>query len=119
MSPGDGRGGEERALAAARRLTGQSRSRAAAFGPHARLFRDPAWDMLLAAFALGSSTGLPIKSLSVSSGVPMTTALRYIGLLTRAGLIERMHNARDRRSTLVRLTDEGRRRMTDFLGRQD
>jgi DNA-binding MarR family transcriptional regulator len=72
--------------------------------------------MLLAAFIVGEDKGaVPIKSLSVSSGVPMTTALRHLGLLERAGLVERVVNSHDRRSTLMRLTAEGHRRMDEFL----
>ena len=115
----DGNDDDAALLGAARRIERQSRSRSAVFEAHPGLFRDPAWSMLLAIFIADHDRGpLPVKSLGASSGVPMTTALRYVMLLEEAGLIEKNRSTKDRRSTLVRLSQQGRKRMVAFLNSQ-
>ncbi len=72
------------------------------------LFADPAWDMLLdLAAARAEHRRVSVTSLSIASGVPPTTALRWIGLLIDAGLFERIEDDTDRRRAFVVLTDQG------------
>lgn len=72
------------------------------------LFADPAWDMLLdLAAARAEHRRVSVTSLSIASGVPPTTALRWIGLLIDAGLFERIEDNVDRRRTFIVLTDRG------------
>lgn len=80
------------------------------------LFGEPAWDMLLDAFA-HKVTGkqLTTKSISFASGVALTTALRWLNVLQEVGLIRRIPSQRDRRETIVELTDKGYRMMTLYL----
>jgi DNA-binding MarR family transcriptional regulator len=62
------------------------------------LFADPAWDMLLDLTAARvEHTRVSVTSLCIASGVPPTTALRWIGQMTRAGLLERVEDQSDRR----------------------
>ena len=70
------------------------------------LASEPAWDMLLALYSEEPSK-LPVSSLCYGSGVPMTTALRWIGVLESQGLVERTRHRRDRRINLLSLTREG------------
>ena len=70
------------------------------------LFADPAWDMLLdLAAARAEHKRVSVTSLCIASGVPPTTALRWIVLLTEAGLLERVEDERDRRRAFIALTD--------------
>ena len=72
------------------------------------LFADPAWDMLLdLAAARAEHRRVSVTSLSIASGVPPTTALRWIGLLVDAGLFERIEDETDRRRAFIVLTDQG------------
>lgn len=72
------------------------------------LFADPAWDMLLdLAAARAEHKRVSITSLCIASGVPPTTALRWIGLLTNVGLAQRIEDDTDRRRAFVVLTDSG------------
>lgn len=72
-----------------------------------KLFADPAWDMLLELYAAGlDQTTISISSLCIASGVPATTALRWIGVLTAEGLIERRSDPFDRRRVFVSLSSE-------------
>ena len=46
-----------------------------------------------------------VTSLCIASGVPPTTALRWIGQMTEAGLLERVEDESDRRRAFIGLTD--------------
>lgn len=82
----------------------------------ARLFGDPAWDMILELYRAGlAQQKLSVSSLCLASGAPATTALRWITALQRDGLIDRHSDPLDGRRVFVMLTDEGRRAMRDYL----
>jgi hypothetical protein len=71
------------------------------------LFGDPAWDMLLDLTAARvEHTRVSVTSLCIASGVPPTTALRWIGQMTDAGLLERVEDETDRRRAFITLTDK-------------
>ena len=65
---------------------------------------EPQWRILL---DLATNGPVPIKYAQIASGVPDTTALRHIGLLTKAGLAARAPHDSDQRSSLLWLTTEG------------
>ena len=71
------------------------------------LFADPAWDMLLdLTAARAEHTRVSVTSLCIASGVPPTTALRWIGQMTEAGLLQRVEDETDRRRAFITLTDK-------------
>ena len=71
------------------------------------LFADPAWDMLLdLTAARAEHTRVSVTSLCIASGVPPTTALRWIGQMTEAGLMERVEDETDRRRAFIALSDK-------------
>lgn len=81
-----------------------------------RLFGEPAWDMMLALYCLPTrGERLGITALALASGVPATTALRWQGMLTEDGLIERVHDENDARRSFVRLSEKGRNMLEDYL----
>lgn len=70
------------------------------------LFSDPAWDMLLdLAAARVEQKRVSVTSLCIASGVPPTTALRWIGQMVDAGLFFRVCDDSDRRRAFIELTD--------------
>jgi DNA-binding response OmpR family regulator len=70
------------------------------------LFADPAWDMLLdLTAARAEHQRVSVTSLCIASGVPPTTALRWIGQMTEAGLFQRVEDEADRRRAFIALTD--------------
>lgn len=72
------------------------------------LVGEPAWDMLLELFCqFFDGAAVSTKSLTIASGVPQTTALRFIERLEADGLLARRQSSTDRRVTLVKLTKEG------------
>ena len=71
----------------------------------AGLFEDPAWDMLLDLFAAELEGGrVSVSSLCIAAAVAPTTALRWIGRLADAGLIERRPDPGDRRRAFIGLS---------------
>jgi hypothetical protein len=80
-----------------RRIIRQRQLRARFFD--GELFGDPAWDMLLdLTAARAEHTRVSVTSLCIASGVPPTTALRWIGQLTEAALFQRVEDEADRRA---------------------
>ena len=107
-------GGEERLARATRpplpdprlvrRIIRQRQLRARFFDGD--LFADPAWDILLdLSAARVEHARVSVTSLCIASGVPPTTALRWIGQMTEAGLLERVEDETDRRRAFITLTD--------------
>ncbi|MEO6153555.1 MAG: MarR family transcriptional regulator [Croceibacterium sp.] len=87
-----------------RRIIRQRQIRARFFD--GELFADPAWDMLLdLTAARAEHRRVCVTSLCIASGVPPTTALRWIGQMTCAGLLERVEDESDRRRAFVALSD--------------
>ena len=82
----------------------------------AELFADPAWDMLLdLTAARAEHLRVSVTSLCIASGVPPTTALRWIGQLTDAGLLERVEDDTDRRRAFIALTDKAADAMARYF----
>ena len=80
------------------------------------LFADPAWDMLLDLTAARVEHGrVSVTSLCIASGVPPTTALRWIGQMTDAGLLERVEDETDRRRAFITMTDKAADAMARFF----
>ena len=70
------------------------------------LFADPAWDILLdLTAARAEHARVSVTSLCIASGVPPTTALRWIGQMTEAGLLKRVEDPSDRRRAFIALSD--------------
>lgn len=79
------------------------------------LLGEPAWDMLLDLFiAVLQRRRISVSSACMASGVPSTTALRWLGQLERMGLVEREASKNDLRVVLVKLTDRGFKTMVDY-----
>lgn len=78
------------------------------------LFADPAWDMLLDLYIChAQDKPETISDACVASGVPATTALRWISILESRNLVVRTRDPKDRRRTFLNLTTEGLRKMED------
>ena len=80
------------------------------------LFADPAWDILLDLTAARvEHQRVSVTSLCIASGVPPTTALRWISQLTDAGLVERLEDETDRRRAFIQLTDKAAEAMARYF----
>lgn len=93
----------------------RDRSRRAAHFPEA-LFGEPAWDILLDLYS-HACRGLQVSvtSACLAAHVPVTTGLRWIGLLESGGYIQRRPSDKDRRAVILDLTADGRSRIENIL----
>lgn len=79
------------------------------------LFEDPAWDMLLDLFAADlEGAQVSVSSLCIAAAVAPTTALRWIGRLTEAGLFDRLPDPADRRRAFLTLSPRARTAMRGY-----
>ena len=80
------------------------------------LFADPAWDMLLdLTAARAEHRRVSVTSLCIASGVPTTTALRWIKVLEQAELVTRVEDDTDRRRVFITLTERGAETMARYF----
>jgi hypothetical protein len=97
-----------------RRIIRQRQMRARFFD--GELFADPAWDMLLdLTAARAEHNRVSVTSLCIASGVPPTTALRWIGQLIDAGLFQRVEDDSDRRRAFIALTEKAADAMARYF----
>ncbi len=97
-----------------RRIIRQRQLRARFFD--AELFADPAWDMLLdLTAARAEHSRVSVTSLCIASGVPPTTALRWIGQMAETGLLQRVEDEADRRRAFITLTDKAADAMARYF----
>lgn len=76
----------------------------------------PVWDMMLdLMLATANGRTLSASDLATGAGVPLSSGLRMIASLEAHGLVLRSVDARDRRRSIVHLTDGGRERMVRYF----
>jgi DNA-binding transcriptional ArsR family regulator len=95
-------------------LIGARRDRARYLSPD--LFADPAWDMLLDLLhaELGGRS-VCVSSLCIASGVPITTGLRWLGILERQRLVLRKADPRDARRIFVELSPDTSKKLRRYI----
>ena len=82
----------------------------------ASLFADPAWDILLDMTEAHLDTkNVSVSSLCIAACVPPTTALRWIKLMSDAGLLERRADEADGRRAFIALSDEAFAAMRSYF----
>lgn len=80
------------------------------------LFSDPAWDILLEAYASYlDQTRISVSALCVASGVPATTALRWIKKLEQDGWLLRDPDPLDARRFWLELSEAGSHRLGHYF----
>ena len=80
------------------------------------LFEDPAWDMMLDLFAAElEGVQVSVSSLCIAAAVAPTTALRWIGKLSEAGLLVRNPDPFDRRRAYMALSPRASEGMRGYL----
>lgn len=100
----------------ARHLYKERRVRDTALG--AAMFHDPVWDVLLDLYAAaGENVRVNVTSACAASGAPPTSALRYIKMMTKEGMLVRDDCRTDARRVYVRLSDKMTQKMTELLTR--
>ena len=80
------------------------------------LFGDPAWDMLLDLTASRAEhQAVSVTSLCIASGVPATTALRWVKQMVDVGLFERTEDESDKRRAFIALSDKAADAMAQYF----
>lgn len=80
------------------------------------LFADPAWDMLLDLMGAHlDARPVAVSSLCIAAAVPATTALRWIRLLTEAGMFVRRADPNDGRRVFIELSERAAEGMREYL----
>lgn len=86
------------------------------FANRSKLFSDPAWDILLDLLrAELKGTPVSITSACAASGVPHTTALRYVRILEIEDLISRRADAEDGRRAFLTVTPHGWAQVSGYI----
>ena len=71
---------------------------------------EPCWDIILdLTKAELEGKRISVTSACIASGVPPTTALRWIAVLEKEGIIERSSDQQDKRRVFVRMSETGMR----------
>ncbi|MDN3645980.1 MarR family transcriptional regulator [Pontixanthobacter aestiaquae] len=97
-----------------RRIIRQRQLRARFFDKD--LFADPAWDILLdLTAARAEHMRVSVTSLCIASGVPPTTALRWISQMVDAGLLDRVEDETDKRRAFIALSDRAADAMARYF----
>lgn len=105
---------EHQAAQLARQVLHRRLRRLDHFGPE--LAQDGVWNMLLElVIARAQGKLVPIKCLWLSSGVPQSTALRWVNWLQARGHVERRNDPTDRRRQFIRIGDDLAFEMNVFL----
>ncbi|MFA5965311.1 MAG: hypothetical protein WC804_14945 [Sphingomonas sp.] len=100
----------------ARAIYHARRRRDAMLGSAQALFHDPAWDILLDLFVHGEEHQLvSVSSACVASTAPLSTALRCLKAMERAGLIVFERDPFDKRRRFVALSRATHHHLTDWL----
>lgn len=82
----------------------------------ADLFGDPARALLLELFiAAETRAATPVGVACLATGVPQSTAMRWVETLKAKGLIHTTADETDRRRTLVRLTEPAHAALAAYL----
>lgn len=80
------------------------------------LFGEPAWDILLDLFiAAKERRRVSVTSACIGSAVPSTTALRWIAILEKQGLLVREADPGDARRVYVKLSARGYAAMLEYF----
>ncbi|MEM1131964.1 MAG: hypothetical protein AAGH53_03415 [Pseudomonadota bacterium] len=83
------------------------------------LFADPAWDILLDLYASHlENISISVSSLCIAAAVPPTTALRWVSLMTRHGILQRRPDSEDKRRVYIELSEQAIAAMTAFFTEQ-
>jgi len=97
-----------------RQVIANRQARAKFFDP--ALFGDPAWDMLLDLTAAhGEGAQVSVTSLCIASGVPATTALRWVTQMVETGIFRRVPDPADKRRAFIALSDRSLAGMAGYF----
>lgn len=84
----------------------------------AHLLGEPGWDMLIDLFIAERRGRVSVvKSVCLASGVPYSTAWRWLRVLQREGLVQMESDSKDLRRVVVRISELGYGKMYDYFAK--
>ena len=100
----------------AKSLLQWSRFKAQTLNLGSGLFSDSCWDMCLDIYICDlKDEKITISSIAHSSGIPMTTAMRYINVMTEEGLLEKSSNPSDNRMVFISTSEDCKEKISMIL----
>lgn len=107
---------DEELIIQAEKLLKWSRLKAEHLNMGTGLFSDSCWDMCLDIYICDlKGEQITVSSVAHSSGIPMTTAMRYINVMSEEGLLEKTPNPSDNRMIFVSTSSTCKERISDVL----
>ena len=80
------------------------------------LFANSCWNMCLDIFICGlKDQRITVSSIAHSSGIPMTTAMRYINVMVEQGLLQKTPNSADNRMIFVSVSEDCSEKIRELL----
>lgn len=80
------------------------------------LFTDSCWNMCLDIYLCGlKDQQVTVSAIAHSSGIPMTTAMRYINVMAEQGLLQKSSNPADQRMVFVAVSEECQAKIEKLL----
>lgn len=80
------------------------------------LFTDSCWNMCLDIYLCGlKDQQVTVSAIAHSSGIPMTTAMRYINVMVEQGLLQKSSNPADHRMVFVAVSQECQAKIEKLL----
>ena len=109
---------ESQVVDRAEKLLKWSREKSKALNFGTGLFSDPCWDMCLDIYICDlNDEKIAISSVAHSSGIPMTTAMRYMNVMTEAGLLQKELNPSDSRMIFISTSKTLRDKISSVLAK--
>jgi DNA-binding MarR family transcriptional regulator len=109
----DGEKPADPSVEVARRILAMRRLRDRLLGD---FFAEPSWDILLDLYVqTHEGRTVTVSQLSLATGAPPTTALRWINTMAESGLLTRRQDLTDGRRVLVSLSERGEEAMRLLL----
>ncbi|MEH6756236.1 MAG: hypothetical protein V7676_01845 [Parasphingorhabdus sp.] len=96
----------EELVSRAEKLLEWSRFKSKTLNLGSGLFADSCWNMCLDVYICDlKDKQITVSSIAHSSGIPMTTAMRYINVMSAEGLLKKSPNPSDHRMIFISSTD--------------
>ncbi|WP_109357454.1 helix-turn-helix domain-containing protein [Sphingorhabdus sp. EL138] len=100
----------------AERLLKWSRLKADTLNLGSGLFADSCWNMCLDTYICDlKGQKITVSSIAHSSGIPMTTAMRYINVMAEEGLLEKSPNPSDNRMIFISTSETCKDKISTIL----
>jgi hypothetical protein len=93
-----------------------SRAKGQMMDPGNGLFSDGCWNMCLDIYICNlNEQPVTVSSIAHSSGIPMSTAMRYINVMTEQKLLQKNLNPADNRMVFISISADGMENITQIL----